>query len=136
MKNFTPDERAADANIENTRGRAKPDTGILWGICRRTYKCGVIGGKWGGNGGKSEAGRGAAGETEEETRLYKERKIWTEGHTRGIVLSVGGRKKINPTIYIYVRNGAAKFTRQALRRKRKNRQHPTSTACSKSFCPF
>ena len=74
MKNFTPDERAADANIENTRGRAKPDTGFLWGICRRTYKCGVIGGKRGGNGGKSEAGRGAAGETEEETRLYKERK--------------------------------------------------------------
>ena len=84
MKNFTPDKRAADANIENTRGRAKPDTGFLWGICRRTYKCGVIGGKWGGNGGKSEAGRGAAGETEEETRLYKERKIWTEGHTQGI----------------------------------------------------
>ena len=53
-----------------------------------------------------------------------------------IVLSVGGGKKINPTIYIYVRKGAAKFTRQGLRRKTKNRQHPTSTACSKSFCPF
>lgn len=76
--------RTADANIENERRKAKPDTGILWGICRRTYKCGVIGGKWGGNGGKSEAGRGAAGETEEETRLYKERKIWTECHARGI----------------------------------------------------
>ena len=84
MKNFTPDERAADANIENTRGRAKPDTGILWGICRRTYKCGVIGGKRGGNGGKCEAGRGAAGETEEGTGREKERKIWAEGHTRGI----------------------------------------------------
>ena len=31
-----------------------------------------------------------------------------------IVLSVGGGKKINPTIYIYVRKGAAKFTRQGL----------------------
>ena len=117
MKNFTPDERAADANIENTRGRAKPDTGILWGICRRTYKCGVIGGKRGGNGGKCEAGRGAAGETEEETRLYKERKIWTEGHTQGIGKTLSTIE--NPTIYIYVHNGAAKLPRQGLRRKKK-----------------
>ena len=83
MKNFTPDERAADANIENTRGRAKPDTEILWRICRRTYKCGVIGGKWGGNGGKSGAACGAEGETEEGTGREKERKIWTEYHARG-----------------------------------------------------
>ena len=112
MKNFTPDERTADANIENTRGRAKPDTGILWGICRRTYKSR-------GNRGESEAARGAEGETEEGTGREKERKIWTEWHTRGIVLSVGGGKKINPTIYIYVRKDAAKFTRQGLRRKKK-----------------
>ena len=137
MKNFTPDERAADANIENTRGRAKPDTGFLWGICRRKYKSR-------GNRGESEAARGAEGETEEGTGRYKERKIWTECHARGrgktlstienpkvltvfsvgtlgfsIVLSVGGGKKINPTIYIYVRKDAAKFTRQGLRRKKK-----------------
>ena len=31
-----------------------------------------------------------------------------------IVLSVGGGKKINPTIYIYVHNGAAKLPRQGL----------------------
>ena len=132
MKNFTPDERAADANIENTRRRAKPDTGILWGICRRTYKS---------RGNRRECGAacGAEGETEEGTGRYKERKIWTECHARGrgktlstienpkvltvfsvgtlgfsIVLSVGGGKKINPTIYIYVRKGAAKFTRQGL----------------------
>ena len=77
MKKFTPDERAADANIENTRGRAKPDTGILWGICRRTYKS---------RGNRRECGAacGAEGETEEGTGREKERKIWTEGHTRGI----------------------------------------------------
>ena len=71
MKNFTPDKRAADANIENTRGRAKPDTGILWRICRRTYKCGVIGGKWGGNGRESEAGRGAAGDGRRNKTLQR-----------------------------------------------------------------
>ena len=76
MKNFTPDERAADANIENTRGRAKPDTGFLWGICRRKYKSR-------GNRGESEAARGAEGETEEGTGREKERKIWTECHARG-----------------------------------------------------
>ena len=99
----------------------------------------MIGGKWGGNGGKSGAACGAEGETEEGTGREKERKIWTEYHARGrgktlstienpkvltvfsvgtlefsIVLSVGGGKKINPTIYIYVRKGAAKFTRQGL----------------------
>ena len=76
MKNFTPDERAADANIENTRRRAKPDTGILWGICRRTYKS---------RGNRRECGAacGAEGETEEGTGRYKERKIWTECHARG-----------------------------------------------------
>ena len=117
MKNFTPDERAADANIENTRGRAKPDTGILWGICRRTYKSRVIGGKWGGNGGKSEVACGAEGETEEETGREKERKIWTEYHARGRGKTLSTIE--NPTIYIYVRKDAAKFTRQGLRRKKK-----------------
>ena len=77
MKNFTPDERAADANIGNTRGRAKPDTGILWGICRRTYKSR-------GNRGESEAARGAAGETAERRKIRNGLKIWTECHARGI----------------------------------------------------
>ena len=64
MKNFTPDERAADANIENTRGRAKPDTGILWGICRRTYKSR-------GNRGESEVARGAAGDGRRNKTLQR-----------------------------------------------------------------
>ena len=62
MKNFTPDERAADANIENTRGRAKPDTKILWRICRRTYKCGgdwwEMGRKWWKKWSRVRGGRG------------------------------------------------------------------------------